>query len=178
MTTSFRFTVFAALVLGGCAQDRSGNPAKESARSAEVLLFLAVDCPISNAYAPEISRIVAGYDGRPVGFNAIYTDPALSEADARRHASEYRLPLTVRMDSDQAWARRVGATTTPEAAVLDATGRVAYLGRINNLYYDFGKRRSVATQHDLRNAIDAVLDGRNVEHARVPAIGCEIPPPR
>ena len=153
------------------------RPLDTSAHSATVWIFIATDCPISNAYAPEISRIVAAYKRQPVAFYAVHCDAGLSNIDARRHSLEYGLSLPVLLDPDQALARHVGATTTPEAAVLDRDGRVAYLGRIDDLYYGFGKRRSAATQFDLRNAIDAVVAGRAVEQNNVPPIGCEIPPP-
>ena len=69
------------------------------------------------------------------------------------------------------------ATATPEAAVLDRDGKVVYLGRIDDAYYGFGKRRSSATSQDLRDALDAVLDGKPVPHPRTTVLGCEIPPP-
>lgn len=182
---------FAIFVAGGCAHDVGSEvrswtdvegvehrPLDTAGDAASVLIFLAVDCPISNAYAPEISRIVNAYAKRPVAFYAVHCDTGLSKIDARRHSLEYGLRLPVLLDPEQVLARHVGATTTPEAAVLDQKGRVAYLGRIDDLYYGFGKRRANATQFDLRNAIDAVLAGRAVEQANVPAVGCEIPPPR
>ena len=59
--------------------------------------------------------------------------------------------------------------------VVDSTGKLVYRGRINNFYEDFGKPRRVITQHDLRNALNALLAGKPVPQPRVKAIGCFIP---
>lgn len=147
-------------------------------RPATVLVFIAPDCPISNAYAPELARIAADYTPRGVVFYGVHADPRVGEEQAQRHAEEYGYPFKVVRDGEQALARRVGATVTPEAAVLDARGKLVYLGRVDDLYYGLGRRRGAGpSTRELRDALDAVLEGRAVEEPRVPAIGCEIPPP-
>ena len=70
--------------------------------------------------------------------------------------------------------RRLGATKTPQAFVINAAGTTVYRGRINNLFADYGTRRQTVTQHDLRNALDAVLAGKPVSQAVTDAIGCHI----
>ena len=57
-------------------------------------------------------------------------------------------------------------------------GKLAYHGRIDDLYLAFGKRRPVPTVRDLELAVEAVLDGREVERPTAAAIGCFIPPLR
>lgn len=144
---------------------------------ATVLLFLAPDCPVSNAYAPEIGRLIDDYWPRGVGFIAVYADPRLSDDEVRRHANAFNLRCPVMVDPRQELARAVGATVTPEAAVFDAEGERVYVGRIDDLYFDFGRRRAAPTTRDLRDALDAVLAGKPVAWVHSPAIGCEIPPP-
>src|SRR5438876_389824 len=48
---------------------------------ATVLLFITNDCPISNAYAPEIHRLCDQYTRQDIAFYLVYADPALSAAD-------------------------------------------------------------------------------------------------
>jgi thiol-disulfide isomerase/thioredoxin len=153
------------------------NPFESGKHPATVLLFIAPDCPISNGYAPEIKRIAAAYEPRGVGLFAVHADPRVSRDTAQRHAREYGYEFPVLMDPGQTLAHRVGATATPQAAVLDREGKVVYLGRIDDAYYGFGKRRATATSHDLRDALDAVLTGKPVPHPRTTVLGCEIPPP-
>jgi len=68
------------------------------------------------------------------------------------------------------------ATITPEAAVYSATGKLIYRGRINDLYTGFGDRRNAASEHTLRNALDAIPSGKEVKTARTKAVGCLIEP--
>jgi hypothetical protein len=142
-----------------------------------VLLFIAPDCPISNGYAPEITRIAKTYGTQRVSFFAVHADPRVSADVANRHAKEYGYEFPILLDPQQKLARHIGASITPQAAVLDRRGNVVYLGRIDDMYVSFGRRRAAPTTHELRDALDAVLAERPVAQARVPAIGCEIPPP-
>jgi len=72
--------------------------------------------------------------------------------------------------------RATQVTVAPDAVVIDASGTVAYRGRIDDRYADLGKARRVVRDHTLRNALDALLDGRPVANQRVPSIGCYLGP--
>ena len=62
------------------------------------------------------------------------------------------------------------------AAVFGPDGERKYLGRIDDLYADLGKRRARATSLDLRDALDAVLADRPVPRPVTQPVGCFIPP--
>jgi hypothetical protein len=53
--------------------------------------------------------------------------------------------------------------------------RHALVSATDNSYAALGKQRSVVTEHDLRDALDAVLAGRAVAKPEVAPIGCYIP---
>ena len=73
-------------------------------------------------------------------------------------------------------AQHLGVTVTPEAAIVAAGGKMVYRGRIDNLYGDLGRKRPLgATRHELRNALDAVLAGKEIQVKRTEAIGCYLP---
>ncbi len=63
---------------------------------------------------------------------------------------------------------------TPESVVLTVDGKIAYRGRIDNLYGGLGRKRLEATRHELRDVLRAVLGGREVESAGEEAVGCLI----
>jgi hypothetical protein len=153
------------------------DPLNTAGQVATVLLFIAPECPISNGYAREISRIATAYAPRGVAFYGVHADPRVSAETARGHASEYGYAFPVLMDPEQSLAHRVGATVTPEAVVLNRAGAVVYAGRIDDTYYRFGRRRETPTKRELRDALDDLIDGRPVAMHAAPAIGCEIPPP-
>ena len=141
---------------------------------ATVLIFVARDCPISNTYAPEINRIAAQY-AKNVRFFLVYTDQDLSAAKAQMHAKDFAYQMPLVLATKHQLVRATGATVTPQVAVLAPDGKRLYLGRINNLYIGFGKKRARITQNDLRATLDAVLAGKAVPHATTTAIGCFIP---
>jgi hypothetical protein len=151
----------------GCASP----PAAE--KQSRVYYFLGVDCPISNAYAPEIQRIQHNYS--TFEHRIIYPLPH-EEADAiTRHAQEFGFHCEFRHDHDLSEARRLGATHTPEVIVEDTHGRIVYQGRIDDRYpRPGGPRREHPTQRDLREALDDLLAGRAVRVPRTQPVGCDI----
>jgi peroxiredoxin len=141
---------------------------------AVVLYFLTTDCPISNGYVPEMNRIARDYQARGVRFYGVIADTDTPLEDVRKHVREFGYVFPVLIDPRQVLVKFTDATSTPEAALIAPQGNLKYLGRIDNQYESFGKRRPQATQHDLRDALDAVLAGRSVSKASVPALGCSI----
>jgi hypothetical protein len=150
-----------------------GQKAAQGQR-AVVLLFIARDCPISNAYAPEIKRIIARYSPQRIAFQLVYPDPDTTLVAAKRHAQEYGYSCPVILDPKHRLVRKAGATVTPEAAVFAPDGKLLYRGRIDDLYVTFGQRRFAATKHNLRDVLEAVVRGRRVATPRTTAIGCFI----
>ena len=180
----------AALCVGGCGgsvnrmQDVSVPDAKGEMiqplagvgnRPATVLLFITDDCPITNAFAPEINSIVTEYEPRGVAFYAVMVDPWLSPVEAQKYATDFNYKCPVLMDQQHELVKAVGAAVTPEVAVISATGEVVYRGRIDDRYVDFGKKRLDPGRRDLRIALDEVLAGERVTVSRAPAVGCYIP---
>jgi len=139
-----------------------------------VLIFVSIDCPVSNRYAPEIKRMYDDFSPRGVRFQLVYPNPLDSDEAIDNHLREYGYPAIAARDRDHALVKAAGATITPEAAVFDSRGRLVYLGRIDDRFVELGRERPAATQHDLRNALGAVLGGTAVPHPRTQAVGCFI----
>jgi len=166
--------------------DTDGHPLNPfaPAGAASVIFFVATDCPISNSYAPEIQRICKDYASRDVACSLIYEDvdlaPSASSLDAsvRRHLQEYRYSgIPAAIDRSRVIAKRAKASVTPQAVVIDKSAKVRYRGRIDNFYAALGKMRREVTEHDLRDALDAVLSGKSVQRPETEALGCFIVDP-
>ncbi len=140
---------------------------------AVVLVFLAADCPISNRYAPVLHALESDYRKRSVKFAAVFSGPGLSDKAVAAHLKEYGLDMAGMLDSRTELAHQTGAQVTPEVVVL-ASGKIAYRGRIDDRYVDWGKTRPEASEHDLRDALDAVLAKRAIVHPVTKALGCAI----
>lgn len=141
---------------------------------ATVLIFLGLDCPISNAYAPEMIRLHREFSPQGVAWVGIYPDADVRPEEALRHGREYGLKFPLVLDSSRSLARRFGATKMPEAVVLSPAGEVVYRGRIDDRYYELGRSRGEPQRRDLREALLAVLSGKIPSVSHAPAIGCDI----
>jgi hypothetical protein len=150
------------------------QPLAAKGQKATCLLFIAHDCPVSNQYAPEFNRIVRDYAAKGVAFYVVYCEADGKAADAAKHHKDFGYRCPGLLDPKHKLVKQAGATVTPEAAVSDSVGKLAYRGRIDNLYVDFGKPRYAATVHDLRRALDAVSAGKPVPVKTTKAIGCFI----
>ena len=144
---------------------------------ATVVVFVATDCPIANYFAPEIQRIHAEYSTRGVEFFLIYPDGDETRENVAKHVADYGYAIDALLDPTHELVDYVGARMTPEVAVLSGDGELRYLGRINDLYVDFGKQRAHPTREDLKLALDAILAGTEPVIDRTDVIGCFIPDP-
>jgi peroxiredoxin len=138
-------------------------------KNGSVLIFIAVQCPVSNAYNERMEKLAQDYGSRGVtiiGINANNTEPA--EA-VKAHAAEKHLTFAILKDPGNKIADRLGATRTPEAYFLDANNRLLYHGRIDN-----NKDESQIESRDLREALDAALSGKPIQKTTATAFGCTI----
>ena len=155
-------------------EGRQVDPLKQTDAKATVFLFTRTDCPISNRYTPELQRLQAKFQSDNVRFWLVYPDPDESVKAIREHVKEYGYSWGVLRDLQHGLVRKTQVKVTPEAAVF-VSGRMVYRGRIDDRYVDFGKARAKPTQHDLEEALQAILEGRPVERAITRAVGCFIP---
>ena len=139
------------------------------------LVFITVDCPIANGYAPQLKAMFQSFEDEPVDFFLVHVDPEVDAVRARAHAEEYGYEgRNILLDPRHSLVKRCEATITPEAVLLSEGGVVHYRGRINNWYGDIGRKRFQPSRHELRDAILQVLAGEPVKVPRAPAVGCDI----
>jgi hypothetical protein len=180
--TRCRLALLALALAPACAatrvRDLDGHPLDPLARStarATVLVFSDPECPIANAYAPELRRLHAEFAPQGACFYLVYADPVRSAEEVRAHREAFGYPFPALLDPDHELVEHCGVTTTPEACVFRPSGELAYRGRIDDRYVDFGKQRAAPTVRDLRDAIGAVLAGTPFTGPWPAAIGCTIP---
>jgi hypothetical protein len=126
---------------------------------ATVLVFTRDDCPISNRYAPELARLHDELSPRGVRFLRVYPDPDATPETMTAHGERFSYPFDAVADPDHRLVAAVGATITPEAAVLDAAGELVYRGRIDDRWVSFGQARQEPTRRDLEDAVESLLAG-------------------
>ncbi len=140
------------------------------------LVFVTNDCPISNYYAQEIRRTCEAYAPRGVECTLVYVDPTMTDQAALSHATAYgHGHYTAVVDIQRSLVEATGVTVTPEVVVIGPDEKIAYRGRIDNYYAALTKPRAAVTEHNWRDALDAVVSGQPVAKPEVPAVGCTIP---
>jgi cytochrome oxidase Cu insertion factor (SCO1/SenC/PrrC family) len=157
--------------------DIDGKPfdlRRSSKGPVHVFLFTRSDCPISNRYAPEVRSLCEKYRDKGVDFYLVYVDPEEKPEAIRQHIRDFKYPCTGIRDPEHTLVAKTGATVTPEAVVFNRDWKLAYRGRVNDLYVDLGTARPAATKHDLEDAIVATLAGLPVAQPVTKAIGCYI----
>jgi len=146
-----------------------------SASKATVLVFVDTECPIANAMAPELERIHRDFQSKGVRMFRVYAGPGYDPPAIDKHTEDFGYTFPAVADTDLGLVQHTGARITPEAVLYDSEGARRYRGRINNLFEDLGVRRRAITEHDLRNALEALLEHRDIPRAEVPAVGCYLP---
>jgi hypothetical protein len=147
-----------------------------------VLFFAASDCPISNRYVPEITRLTQEFAAKPSGSNPVrfwwvYPNQGDTAQVVADHNRDYSITADTILDPRQSLVHLAHATVTPEAAVFLVEGahlREVYHGRIDDRYISLGQERPQAEHHDLEKAIAAVLAGKPIPQPGGPPVGCSI----
>jgi peroxiredoxin len=134
-----------------------------------VLIFVATKCPVSNAYNDRMEKLAHDYKARGVNVIGINSNAPESAAAVKTHAAENKLTFPIFKDPANKVADRLGATVTPEVYFLDANNKLIYRGRIDN-----AKDAAQVKSSELRDAIEATLDGKPVAKTTATAFGCTI----
>lgn len=140
---------------------------------AAVLVFTGVECPIGDLYLPRLVELQRTYAGRGVAFVAINSNAAEDDAAVADHARRFGLTFPVLQDKDANVASLLQVQRTCEAILLDGEARIRYRGAIDD-QYGYGTRRKRPVRAYLKDALDAVLDGRDPETTATSVAGCPI----
>ena len=139
-----------------------------------VLIFSSNRCPTAKAYAGRMNELQAEYAEHGVQVVAInsndphlYPDESLAGMVERARGDGYTFPYL--RDVAQKTARAYGPTCTFDVFVLDAERRLRYEGR-----FDDARLADRVRSHDLPNALDDILAGREVRVAKTRAFGCSL----
>ncbi|MDX6577456.1 MAG: hypothetical protein QOE96_3409 [Blastocatellia bacterium] len=147
--------------------DRSLNALK--GKNGTVLIFISVQCPVSNGYNERMEKLAQDYKARGInviGINSNATEPISA---VKAHAGDKHFTFAVLKDDGNKIADRLGATRTPEVYLIDANGRLVYHGRIDN-----SQNTANITSNDLRDAVNEMLAGKPVSKTGGAAFGCSI----
>lgn len=134
-----------------------------------VLMFIATQCPVSNAYNERMVALYNDYAPKEIAFVGINSNKQESVDEIKEHAAKHGFTFDVLKDWNNVVADAYGAQFTPEIFVLDSKGILRYHGRI-----DDSRNPDNIKTHDLRETLDALLAGKPVPRPETKAFGCTI----
>lgn len=141
-----------------------------------VIMFICNHCPFVIHVNPELVNLGKEYQEKGIGFVAIssndvinYPDdaPDLMKITAKREG--YSFPYLY--DETQEVAKAYDAACTPDFYLFDGDAKLVYRGQLDDSRPGNGLP---LTGLDLRNALDALLDGDKISSEQKPSIGCNI----
>jgi peroxiredoxin len=155
--------------------DTQGQPHRPGDAAATVVVFTCNHCPYALAWHERIVAVASDYDAQGVRVLAVNpNDERVQPRDSpeamkqRVDQGEFGLIPYLR-DESQAVAREFGAETTPDVFLLDNELRLRYRGAPDGDHDDPAQNAGF-----LRDALDALLAGRNPDPARTTSVGCTV----
>ena len=143
-----------------------------------IVIFTCNTCPYAVAYEDRIVELNKKYaeKGFPVIAimpNNIKVKPGDDMESMQKRAKEKGFTFPYLMDEGQKVYPEYGATKTPHIYILqkvDDKNVVKYIGAIDDNYQD---AKAVKVKY-VENAVDALLNGNDIEVKETRAIGCSI----
>lgn len=150
-----------------------------------VIVFMCNHCPTSQAYEKRVIQLTSDYAPRGVQVVAInpnhpgslrldelgYSDvgDSYDEMKIRAKDAGFNFPYLYDGDTETA-SRQYGPVSTPHVFIFDQQRKLRYNGRVD----DMENPQKTPHSQDTRNAIDALLNGKEVSVAVTKVFGCSI----
>lgn len=145
-------------------------------KKALLVIFMCRHCPYVKHVQKEIAKIESDYLNSDLGIVAISSnDPAAYAEDAPQslaeQAREQAFEFLYCFDETQEVGRAYDAACTPDFFLFDKDRKLVYRGQLDDSRP--GNNEPV-DGHDLRAAIEAVLNDQPVNSNQKPSMGCSI----
>jgi peroxiredoxin len=140
-----------------------------------VIVFSCNHCPFVVGSEGRMKAFCADFTDRGVELVAINANetenhPLDSFEHMQQRVAEWDFPWVYLRDESQDVALAYGALRTPHFYIFDAARTLRYTGRMDNNPLDASK----ATTCELRNAVEDLLDGREVAEPQTNPLGCNV----
>lgn len=143
---------------------------------ATVIMFICNHCPYVKHVQKGLVELANDYIPRGVSFIAINSNdvqnyPDDSPENMKKVAYRLNYPFPYLFDETQQVARSYDAACTPDFYIFDSGMKLVYRGQMDDSRP--GNDKPV-TGKDIRDALDKILDGEQVDAEQMPSIGCNI----
>jgi len=141
-----------------------------------LVMFICNHCPYVIHIRSALAEMGRDYLPKGIAIVAIntndaekYPDDSPEKMKAEVESAQYPFPYLY--DETQAVGKAYRAACTPDFFLLDAHHRLVYRGQFDDARPG---NRALVTGRDLKNAMDALLEGRAVDADQKPSLGCNI----
>lgn len=150
-----------------------------------VVIFTCNHCPTAQAYEDRIIQLAKDYTSKNVGIVAIspndpstvrldelgYTDMSDSFDEMKHRAKQKNFNFPYLYDGNtQTMSKAYGPVVTPHVFIFDSKRKLRYQGRID----DVEKPTKTPNHFDTRNAIEELLQNKDVTTKTTKVFGCSI----
>lgn len=157
----------------------SGNMLKTNdlrGKNGTVIMFICVHCPYVVHIQDELAAIAKEYLKKEIGFVAISSNdiknyPMDSPEKMKEQVEQVGFSFPYLYDESQEVALAYQAACTPDIFLFDGDLKCYYRGRLDEATPGNGK---VNDGRDLRNALDALIEGASPPANQLPSMGCNI----
>lgn len=143
---------------------------------ATVVFFICNHCPFVIHVNEELVQIANDFKKEGISFVAISSNDVENYPQDAPHlmkkvAEECNYPFPYLYDKNQEVALAYDAACTPDIYVFDKDLKLVYRGQIDDSRPENGVP---VTGKDLRNALQNLLNGKEISKKQKPSIGCNI----
>jgi peroxiredoxin len=147
-----------------------------SGSKALLVMFICQHCPFVRHVQSELAKIGHDYRNHPLGIVAISANDVANYPDdspekLKQMAQELNFNFPVCYDESQSVSKSYTAACTPDFFLFDGSNKLVYRGQLDDSRPSNGVP---VTGQDLRQAINAVLQDREIDFEQKPSIGCNI----
>jgi thiol-disulfide isomerase/thioredoxin len=150
-----------------------------------VIIFTCNHCPTAQAYEDRIIQLAKDYQAKNVAIVAVnpndpkavrldelgYTDMGDSYEEMKRRAAHKKFNFPYLYDGEtETMAKAYGPVATPHVFIFDKERKLRYQGRID----DVEKPTNTPNNFDTRNAIEELLQNKEVTTKTTKVFGCSV----
>jgi peroxiredoxin len=148
---------------------------QKTSPSYTVYIFLSENCSLSQNYVEKLNALYKKYNSETIVFNGIFSNYFSNKKTIEVFKDKYEIQFPVAKDKEGRLRERFGATVTPEVFVTNQNQIVIYSGRIDDSFYDIGKKRNEVTANDLDDILKRISTGGHISGiTKTQAIGSVI----
>lgn len=141
-----------------------------------VIAFICNHCPFVVHVNPQMTRIAKEFLEKGINFVAISSNDVNNYPQDAPHlmkekAEQEGYPFPYLYDETQEVAKAYDAACTPDFYLFDGDLELVYRGQFDSSRPGNG---IPVTGSDLKDAMNALLDGREIDENQKPSIGCNI----